>query len=450
MNMKYIGPELGARNRLTIRRYTPAPCNGKWADAKNFLSEPPAEDGAPPFDKSAGGNRCTATWAGQLRGNVSAKVVKAAQPHAELVRARDYCDIRLADKIHCHSDLQDHAWRIKKNIEGVVYCEPRRWRPSSYHINEAGLATRYGVPLSSLARWREAVSFPESLTDFGGYDAPDRPWWHKSVLAAWERGRTRKSNRAIGAEIGVSRDTIDRAGKTTGHDLAVDESRVGRDGKVFSPKPAPRPTTAKLLTKQREVELIQAAQAGDLAARDEIIVSVQPLIAFIAKRYATSPSVTVEELVAEINVRGAIMSAINAFDADKGFRFATFAKRQIEWAILAYLKKHNRRLRTVSLNTPFGDSEPDQDQPELGDCVAADPGDEPASDFYDEVRQQLNGMLAVLNDRERLIIESKHGLNGKSASTFEQIGNTLRISRQRVRQIEVAAFRKAGIPMARP
>jgi RNA polymerase sporulation-specific sigma factor len=330
----------------------------------------------------------------------------------------------------------------------MVYCEPRRWRPSSYHINEAGLATRYGVPLSSLARWREAVGFPESLSDFGGYDAPDRPWWHKSVLAAWEHGRARKSNHAIGAEIGVSRD---RAGKTTGNDLAVDQSRVGRDGKVLSLKPAPRPMTAKRLTKQREVELIQKAQAGDLSARDEIIVSVQPLTAFIAKRYATSPSVTVEELVAEINVRGAIMSAINAFDADKGFRFATFAKRQIEWAILAYLKKHNRRLRTVSLNKPIGDSEPDQDQPELGDYVAADPGDEPASDFYDEVRQQLNGMLAVLNDRERLIVESKYGLNGKSASTFEQIGNTLRISRQRVRQIEAAAFRKAGIPMkARP
>jgi hypothetical protein len=305
--MKYIGPELGARNRLRIRRYTPAPCNGKWADAKNFLSEPRAEDGAPVFDESAGGNRCTATWGGQGGGNVSAKVIKAAKPRAELVRARDYRDIRLADKIHCHTDRQGHSWRIKKNIEERVYCEPRRWRPSSYHINEAGLATRYGLALSSLARWREAVGFPESLSDFGGYDAPDRPWWHKSVLAAWERGRARKSNRAIGAEIGISHDTIDRAGKTTGNDLAVDESRVGRDGNVLSLKPAPRPMTAKRLTKQREVELIQKAQAGDLAARDEIIVSVQPLIAFIAKRYATSPSVTVEELVAEINVRGAIM-----------------------------------------------------------------------------------------------------------------------------------------------
>ena len=449
--MKYIGPELGARNRLTIRRYTPAQCNGKWADAKNFLSEPPAEGGAPAFDKSAGGNRCTATWAGQVGGNVGAKVIKAAKPRAELVRARDYRDIRLADKIHCRSDLQGHSWRIKKNIEGMVYCEPRRWRPSSYHINEAGLATRYGLPLSSFARWREAVGFPESLSDFGGYDAPDRPWWHKSVLAAWERGRARKSNRAIGAEIGVSRDTIDRAGKTTGNDLAVDESRVGSDGEVFSLKPASRPITAKRLTKQREVELIQKAQAGDLAARDEIIVSVQPLLALIAKRYATSPGVTVEELVAEINVRGAVQAAINAFDVDKGFRFSTFAKRQIKWAILAHLKKENRQLKAISLNKPIGESEPDQDQPELVDYVAADPGGEPDSDFYDEGRQQLNQMLADLNDRERLIVESKYGLNGKSVSTFEQIGNKLGISRERVRQIQAAAFRKAGIPMgARP
>jgi len=55
-------------------------------------------------------------------------------------------------------------------------------------------------------------------------------------------------------------------------------------------------------------------------------------------------------------------------------------------------------------------------------------------------------MLAILSDRERLVIESRYGLNGKSARIRRQIAVDLNISAERVRQIEAVAFRKAGLP----
>src|SRR5262249_32609460 len=158
---------------------------------------------------------------------------------------------------------------------------------------------------------------------------------------------------------------------------------------------------------------------------DEIVVSVQPLIAFVAKKYAAN--VSVEELVAETNARGAIQAAISAFDPNKAFRFGTFAKQPIAWAILAYLKQENQRLKT----------EPEHDQVELEEIVA-DCDDELDPEFFDAARDKLNEMLRPLTERERLIVESKYGLNGKSVCSFEQIGNKLGISRERVRQIESA------------
>jgi DNA-directed RNA polymerase sigma subunit (sigma70/sigma32) len=65
---------------------------------------------------------------------------------------------------------------------------------------------------------------------------------------------------------------------------------------------------------------------------------------------------------------------------------------------------------------------------------------------YEDASEKLNRKLAVLNDRERHVIESRHGLNGKSARFLREIAVDLKVSAERVRQIEAAAFLKAGLP----
>jgi RNA polymerase sigma factor (sigma-70 family) len=157
--------------------------------------------------------------------------------------------------------------------------------------------------------------------------------------------------------------------------------------------------------------------------------------------------IPLEELVSAVNVQGGIAAAIKQFDPEKGFGFATFAKRQIKWALSAYLRNSNRSVKVISLETrPSSDSD---DVRTLEDIVANDSYDEDSEydeEWRNDAREKVNGMLAPLNDRERLIVESRHGLNGRAARSLREIGADLRLSAERVRQIEVAAFLKAGLP----
>jgi RNA polymerase sigma factor (sigma-70 family) len=207
---------------------------------------------------------------------------------------------------------------------------------------------------------------------------------------------------------------------------------------------APRPIRYERLTPERELELIRRAQNGDQSARQAVIASVQPLIKRIAAHYAKSPGFDLEETVCSINIERGIYDAIDKFDPRKGYRLATFLRNPIRWAVMAYLKRERRRPPTTSLSTPINKSDPESLL--LGDTIVDESHDDEDDFDYEDARKKLNGMLAVLNDRERLVIEGKHGLNGKSARTFREIAVDLNISAERVRQIEAVAFRKAGLP----
>ena len=150
-----------------------------------------------------------------------------------------------------------------------------------------------------------------------------------------------------------------------------------------------------------------------------------------------------EEIVSSVNVERGIYDAIDKFDPRKGYRLATFLRNPIRWAEMAYLKRERRRPPTISLSTPINKSDPESLL--LGDTIVDESFDE---DHFDceGACEKLNGMLAVLSDRERLVIDSRYGLNGKSPRIRRQIAVDLNISAERVRQIEAVAFRKAGLP----
>jgi RNA polymerase primary sigma factor len=64
-------------------------------------------------------------------------------------------------------------------------------------------------------------------------------------------------------------------------------------------------------------------------------------------------------------------------------------------------------------------------------------------------RAIVRGMVAMLPDRERVLLERRFGLDGADPSTLRELSDELGITRERVRQLEAAALRKlAALPEA--
>ena len=96
----------------------------------------------------------------------------------------------------------------------------------------------------------------------------------------------------------------------------------------------------KPLSARDEIAAFEAMKNGDMAARDKLIRHNLRLVAHIVKKYYAS-STDQEDLIS-IGTIG-LIKAVNSFDNTKGARFATYAARCIENAILS--QRNNRRLR---------------------------------------------------------------------------------------------------------
>lgn len=58
------------------------------------------------------------------------------------------------------------------------------------------------------------------------------------------------------------------------------------------------------------------------------------------------------------------------------------------------------------------------------------------------IREDLKKVIDSLNERERLVIRWRFGLDDGRMKTLQEIGDLMGVSRERVRQIESYAFRK--------
>jgi len=76
--------------------------------------------------------------------------------------------------------------------------------------------------------------------------------------------------------------------------------------------------------------------------------------------------------------------------------------------------------------------------------MAADPAPAAVDTLADaEVRRHVQAAAAALPDRERLVLTRRFGLDGEDPETLVQVGDRLGVSRERARQIETLALRRA-------
>lgn len=234
---------------------------------------------------------------------------------------------------------------------------------------------------------------------------------------------------------------------------------------------------------------------GDIEAAHKMVTSHLRLVAKIAMGYR-GYGLPVSELISEGNV--GMMQAVKRFDADKGFRLATYAMWWIRAAIQEYIlhswslvkmgttaaqKKlffNLRRLKGQMRAIDDGDMTPEQVQKIATDLDVSEDDvvqmnrrlgapdhslnaplridgdgewqdwlvDETESqeialaeqDESDKRRALLKDALKQLNDRERTILVARRLTD--EPQTLEDLSQRYSISRERVRQIEVRAFEK--------
>jgi RNA polymerase nonessential primary-like sigma factor len=254
---------------------------------------------------------------------------------------------------------------------------------------------------------------------------------------------------------------------------------------------------APLLTAEEEHETALRARAGDFEARQRMIERNLRLVVSIAKHY-TGRGLPMTDLIEEGNL--GLMHAINKFEAERGFRFSTYAswwiRQAIERAIMQQarlirlpvhvVRELNQVLRARRVLEARGTGEraisadaiaqelgrpPHEviellhlaEQPssldapldrEAGESMLELVADEQVVDplgqrLGEEVHRLLDGGLAELSAREREVLSGRFGLHGREPQTLEDMAAQLTLTRERVRQIQQEALLKLKRAMAR-
>lgn len=241
-----------------------------------------------------------------------------------------------------------------------------------------------------------------------------------------------------------------------------------------------------LLTPDEERTLSARVRAGDFAARQKMIEHNLRLVVNIAKHYINR-GLSLLDLIEEGNL--GLMHALDKFEPERGFRFSTYAtwwiRQNIERAIMnqsrtirlpvhvikelniylraqRHLEMHGvpdagpediahltgreveevRRVlalndRVASLDAPL-DIDPSLS---IGEAIADEHSEQPEEMLQAmEVEHYVQEWLQELSEKHRWVIERRFGLNNQDVATLEELAEHLKVTRERVRQIQLEAL----------
>ena len=248
-----------------------------------------------------------------------------------------------------------------------------------------------------------------------------------------------------------------------------------------------------MLSADEEHRLAVLVANGDQDARNQLVEANLRLVCSLAKHYQGC-GLTYQDLIQEGNI--GLIKAAEKFDAEKGFRFSTYATwwikqaisraiadqartirvpvhmaenvnkvKKIERQLLAELQREptNAEIAKVmkmseeqiaeiksymtditSLDIQVGD---DDDGTTIGSFVEDTRFVNPADAYAEAANGEMVDMvLSTLSDREANIIRMRFGIGQDRAMTLEEVGKEFSLTRERIRQIEAKALRKLRHP----
>src|SRR2546425_1221249 len=251
----------------------------------------------------------------------------------------------------------------------------------------------------------------------------------------------------------------------------------------------------KLLTPQDEIDLAAKIKRGDKKARAQMIKANLRLVVKIAHDYSNL-GLPLLDLVSEGNI--GLMKAVERFDPKKGGKLSTYAawwiKQSIKRALanqaktirlpvhlvdkISKMKRVSMQMserlgreptdqeladrlelprakvaqlrqisvRPASLDAPIGDD----DATEFGEIVGDEEAQTPFELLRDKnLRNEVGGLLDVLDDREKKIIFQRFGLDGGKPKTLEEVGKKFGVTRERIRQLQNIALSKLRRALAK-
>lgn len=248
----------------------------------------------------------------------------------------------------------------------------------------------------------------------------------------------------------------------------------------------------KVLSAAEEAELVKKMREGDESAREKLTTANLRFVYAVAKRYANSDNLL--DLVQEGNT--GLITALNAFDPEKGTRFLSCAVWYITRSILAHINGENALIRktnntktvykipkikekfyaennrypdadelaaileadyglkikdktdlldvsTTSISTCFDDedSRAFENTPYFSEKTAVD------NDYLPEMDKEFNSvvsgaLMSSLTERERTIVKMAFGIGYNKEYTNAEIADEIGMSSERVRQLKNGAIEK--------